>query len=219
VEDVTVVQGLRCTTLARTVVDLVGTLPVEAAISVADAALRIVAWDPATRRYDDTAAERWRNELLERLATRAGHRGIGQARWVVQFADGRAQRPGESISRLYLHWLGFAPPRLQVPVPGPGGRTWWLDFGLDDIPVWGEFDGERKYLDPTMLAGKTAGRAVLDEKWREDYIRGSTRRAVLRWGDAHISTPAALARRLTEFAVELPRPRARIHMSVRRSSF
>lgn len=37
---------------------------------------------------------------------------------MAEFADGRAQLPGESVSRLYLDDLGFARPRLQVPFDG-----------------------------------------------------------------------------------------------------
>lgn len=211
-------NGVLVTSLERTVSDLIGVLPVEAGVALADAAMRRVAWDDGERRYDEVAAEQWREGIEQRLADRAGGRGIRLARWVIRFADGRAQRPGESISRLYLHELGFRSPRLQVVVIGPHGQEWALDLGLDDIPAWAEFDGERKYTDPQMLAGRTAAEAVLAEKWREDWIRGATGRSVLRWGDIHIRSAATLAERLREFHVALPHPRARFHTSARRST-
>jgi hypothetical protein len=216
--DVAVRHGLRCTSLVRTVCDLVGRLPVEAAIALTDAALREVAWREETREYDEAAAESWRAEALEMVAQRAGSRGAPQARWVLAFADGRAQLPGESISRLYLEQLGFARPRLQVRVAGPEGEDWAMDLGLDDVPAWGEFDGEGKYIDPEMLADRTTTEAVMAEKAREDWVRGSTNRPVLPWGWPHIATAATLGQRLASFHVVAPAPHLRIHFSVPRST-
>jgi hypothetical protein len=216
--DVAVRHGLRCTSLVRTVCDLAGRLPAEAAIALADAALREVAWREETREYDEPAAESWRAEALGMLAQRVGGRGARQARWILAFADGRAQLPGESISRLYLEQLGFARPRLQVRVAGPAGEDWAMDLGLDDVPAWGEFDGEGKYTDPEMLADRTTAEAVMAEKAREDWVRGSTNRPVLRWGWPHIATATALRQRLASFHVNAPAPHLRIHFSVPRST-
>ncbi|MFG6402726.1 hypothetical protein [Microbacterium sp. P04] len=108
-------------------------------------------------------------------------------------------------------------------VAGPGARAkgedWALDLGMDDVPAWAEFDGERKYTDPTMLRGRTAAEVVLEEKAREDWIRGSTRRPVLRWGMSHLASADTLRRRLADFHVEAPLPHRRIHASTRGSTF
>lgn len=202
--DKVIIEGIPCTSLARTVFDLARTLPREAAIAAADAAFRAVAWDEQDRTYDLAAAEGFRDELLDRLAKAAGSRGIRQARFVLGFADGRAQRPGESVSRLYLADLGFAPPRLQVPFAGPRGEAWSIDFGLDDADAWGEFDGKGKYTDPAMLRGRTAEEVVLAEKYREDWIRGRSNRRFGRWGMPHIDSAAALGRRLAKFQILPP---------------
>ena len=146
--DRVLVDGIVCTSLERTVYDVIRTVGREAAVACADSALRQVAWRESERRYDDEEAKRWRMSLIGRIMRSTGARGIRQARWVAAFADGRAQLPGESVSRLYLDDLGFAPPRLQVPFPGPRGEEYLIDFGLDDMGVWGEFDGVGKYFDP-----------------------------------------------------------------------
>src|SRR3546814_7568878 len=97
-EDVTEREGLLVTSLPRTIVDVIRTVSTEAAIAYFDAALRLVAWR-GHGRYDGEAAERFRAEIVARLEAMPGARGIRQARVVASFADGRAQLPGESVSR------------------------------------------------------------------------------------------------------------------------
>ncbi|WP_309068215.1 hypothetical protein [Microbacterium sp.] len=206
-EDITVRDGIRCTTLSRTAFDLARTLPIEAAVAAVDAAMRIAAVRGQT--LDPLRAERWRAELGARVVAAKGTRGLRQAKDVIAFMDGRAQLPGESVSRLHLRRLGFAPPRLQVPMIGPDGTTVWIDFGLDDIPAWGEFDGTSKYLDPALRRGHTVEEALLEEKRREDYLRARTARPFLRWGSAHIGTTEAFARQLRSLGVTLPTASAR----------
>lgn len=202
-EDLTVVDGIRCTTLERTVFDLTRTLPMEAALAVADAALRRVA--VRGDHYDEDGAARWREDQFRRLRDASGARGVRQARWIIQIADGRAQLPGESVSRLQLLRLGFRVLRLQVPIPGPHGRWYWVDIGLEEVDAWGEFDGETKYLDEAMRSGRTIEEVILAEKAREDWIRGTTNRRFARWGDAHIRTAALLGERLAAFGIRPPR--------------
>lgn len=119
-KDIDVLFGIRCATLDRTVFDLVRTLGVEAALAVADAALRQVAM--VEKAYGEVAAEGWRQRMLERCARSRGVRGIRQAETVIRLADGRAESSGESVSRLQLRRLGFRRLRLQAAVAGPHGR-------------------------------------------------------------------------------------------------
>ena len=60
---------------------------------------------------------------------------------------------------------------------------------------------EGKYVDPSMRGDRSIEEAVLDEKRREDWIRGRTNRRMLRWGDAHIGTLPLFASRLAAFNV------------------
>lgn len=202
--DRVMIGGIPVTSFERTVYDMIRTTRRETAVACADAALRSIAWHEVPRRYDEMAAKAWRADLRERIARSSGARGIRQARWVTEFADGRAQLPGESTSRLYLADLGFAPPRLQVPFEGPAGATYWIDFALEDVQAWGEFDGLGKYFDPQMLRGATTREALRDEKDREDWIRGRSQWRFARWGSAHIGTADSLGSRLASFGI-IPR--------------
>lgn len=201
-EDLVVIDGIRCTSLSRTVFDLCRTLPLEASVAVADAAERLMG--ERIREWDVDAIASWRAGLQDRLGGAAGARGVRQARWVADFADGRAQLPGESVSRLQLRRLGFAPPDLQVPVPGPAGKMYFVDFGLEDAHAFGEFDGKGKYLDDAMRSGRTIEQVMIDEKEREDWIRGTTHRPLARWGSTHIRTASDLAARLAAFHITPP---------------
>lgn len=194
------VGGLRCTSLPRTILDLARTAPLPAAVAAADAGLRSVAVQGHTQDADTAAV--WRDELL--ALARPGLRGVRQARHVIEFADGRAQLPGESVSRVHLDTLGYRGLDLQVPVIGPDGDRYFMDFGFPRARCFGEFDGTDKYLDPELLRAATTGDEVLREKRREDDVRGVTGWGVVRWSGADIRTADALARRLAAFGIHPP---------------
>lgn len=200
-DDVVDIDGILCTSLERTVFDLCRLVSPEVALACADAALSLIGGDP--RRYDADAVECVRDRLRARAAV-PRVRGVRQARVLVELADGRAQLPLESVTRLQLMRLGFRRPRLQVEVPAPHGGSFWLDIELAEVNAFYECDGESKYLDPVLRAGRGVERVVLDEKHREDWIRGSTNRRVLRGGSRDVGSPQALAARLTSFGVRLP---------------
>lgn len=198
--DTAIVHSLPCTSLARTVADLLRTTSEETGLAALDAALRMRAWDDSGRRYDETAADDFSGEVDDKL--QAGARGVRRARRLLPLGDGRAQLPGESISRLYLLRLGFARPRLQVPIAGPRGRSCFVDFGLDDADVWGEFDGRAKYTDPDLRGSRADLEDVMfAEKEREDWIRGVSGRRIVRWGGRDIRDASALRQRLAAFSV------------------
>ncbi|MDZ8170618.1 hypothetical protein [Microbacterium xanthum] len=202
-EDVVTIGGIRCTGLTRTAYDVARQVSRNAAVACLDAAMRSVAWDERSRTYDPERAEQWRDAVMTRLTT--GARGIRQARWVFAFADGRAQLPGESVSRVLLDELGFRHIRLQVPFVGPAGQDWAVDFGLDDVAALGEFDGEGKYVEAALRAGRTIEQVVRREKEREDWIRGISQRRFVRWTSAQLASAAALRDRLARHGVHPPR--------------
>lgn len=201
-DDVVRREGVACTSLGRTVADLVRMLPPEAAVAVADAAERQMAM--RGRVWDQGARQAWREELAERLEQSRGGRGVRRGRRVAAFADGRAQLPGESVSRLQLVRLGFAVPELQVAIPGPTGSEYFVDFRLADVGTLGEFDGKTKYLDEAMRRGRPLEHVLLEEKQREDWIRGITQERFVRWGDADIRSAQSLGERLAGFGVLPP---------------
>ncbi|KAB1864495.1 hypothetical protein [Microbacterium algeriense] len=193
-------HGLRCTSLTRTVFDLARLLRPEAVVAAGDAALRLVSVEGHAVDLDAVAA--WRAEVEGLCA--AGLRGVRRARWIAAFADGRAQLPGESVSRLQLHRLGFRDVDLQIPIVGSDGARYFADFGFLRWQAFGEFDGEDKYRDADLRTAATATDAVMAEKHREDEIRGVTGWRVVRWGSRHIRTPEDLGRRLAAFGIRPP---------------
>ncbi|RWR20069.1 hypothetical protein D8Y23_06610 [Microbacterium enclense] len=197
--DVVEIDGIRCTSLERTVFDVARTRSMEVALSCADAALR----REAGRRHgvDSASQDAWRERMRERVARAAGHRGVAGARWLIEFADGRAELPGESVSRLQLFRLGFRDLDLQVPIAGPAGREYFVDIALRECRTFWEFDGEAKYRDPALRADATIEQILLDEKRREDWIRGTTQWRLCRGGFRDIADPGTLAARLAAFGV------------------
>ncbi|MFK0403586.1 hypothetical protein ACIQTT_14730 [Microbacterium sp. NPDC090225] len=203
-DDVAEISGVRCTSLLRTVDDVVRTVAPEAALALTDAALATKGGQPWD--FDLPAAEEWADQLRMRAA-RPGARGAVQARQIADLADGRAQLPLESMTRWRLHQLGFERPRLQVPVPAAGGRTYWMDLGLPQLRTFVECDGAMKYLDPEMRGGRGSDRVVLDEKIREDWVRGATGWRVIRVGAEDMRTIDSAAATFRAFGLHPHRRR------------
>ena len=197
--DVVEIDGIRCTSLERTVFDVARTRSMEVALSCADAALRREAG--RGHGVDSATQDAWRDRMRERAARAAGRRGVTGARWLIEFADGRAELPGESVSRLQLFRLGFRDLDLQVPVAGPAGHEYFVDIALRDCRTFWEFDGEAKYRDPALRGDATIERILLDEKRREDWIRGTTQWRLCRGGFRDIASPEDLGARLAAFGV------------------
>ena len=160
--DVTFVDGIPLTGLARTVADLVRTLPFLEAVMVADAAL--------ARGLD-------RTELLAATATGRGCRMAARA---LNFADPLAESAGESISRVRMLQAALPTPVLQqVFYSRHGvllgrGDFWWERFRLI-----GEFDGRSKY-GGLLRPGETAADVVMAEKRRHEALRAAGY-GVVRW--------------------------------------
>lgn len=202
-EDVTTREGIRCTTLERTVFDLARTLPFEAAVAAADAGLRQTAC--IGRHYDESLAAQWRERMGQRAARASGRRGVRQATEVIAVADGRAESPAESVGRAQLHRLGFRTLRLQVPVAGPHGREYRVDIEIEELGAFVEIDGVGKYQDEALRSGRTIEQVHIAEKRREDWIRGVTQQRFVRIEERHVASADRLAQRLTAFGIPLPR--------------
>lgn len=201
-DEIVCVEGIRCTSLERTVFDVARVGSLETGVSCADAAARGIA--VSGRIFDADAQEAWRERLRARAAAASGQRGVARARWVIEFFDGRAELPGESLSRLQFFRLGFRDIDVQVPVDGPSGEKYAVDIGLGDVRTFWEFDGEGKYLEEAKRNGCTLEEVLLREKRREDWIRGVTQWRLCRGGFRDVATPEALAARLAAFGVPVP---------------
>jgi hypothetical protein len=181
-------NGFLLTTVDRTVFDLIRLLKPEAGVALADAALRAA-----------SDAEALRAAIEDRIGRASGARGIRRARAVLAFADHRAESPGESVSRWYLHVLGFEGIRIQVSFAGPDGTEFRIDIKFRY--GWGEFDGAAKYADPDFLRGRTPQEAFLDEKRREDWVRGRSQEPFARWMDKDMPDARTLGAHLAAFGI------------------
>jgi len=171
------IQGVRVTHLARTVVDVAATRSFAAGVVAADAALR-----RTTHPHPDVPRTFLTLDDLRAQTNKIPLRhGLDKASRVVEFANGLADRPGESLSRVSIHQLRLTAPELQVPLQGASGRWYTVDFWWPEFNHIGEFDGLFKYSDPRFLRGRTPEQALIDEKLREDDLRAAPH-GMSRWG-------------------------------------
>ena len=166
-------HGLPVTTLERTLVDCAQSLSPLAALIVADAALHVGA---DVRVCDDI------------LRSRAGQRGVLQARRILALADAGSESPGETTLRYTLLTLGLPVPETQIRVSTPSG-TFWADLGWREARLLCEYDGVTKYG-----SNGTASEAVIQEKRRQDAIEEEGWRVMRVVRQDLRSGPALLAR-------------------------
>ncbi|BDZ45060.1 hypothetical protein GCM10025866_09690 [Naasia aerilata] len=188
------VGELRCTSPARTALDLALSRSFAEAVVVADA---VFARYPGAR--DDFG------ELLRMLGP--GTRGIRRAARVLDFADPRSESVGESWSRVLIHELGFQAPELQSTVYLGSRRVGVVDFEWVEQRIVGEFDGEVKYRRREYRQGRTPEQVVIDEKNRENDLRRAAR-SVARWTWDDLRDRRRLEDLLTEAGVPRTHPRA-----------
>lgn len=184
-------QGISVTTVPQTVVDCARTYPFAQALAIADSALHL---GLATR-----------DALADILADQPRRRGNKGARRVVSLADPRPESGGESMVRALMMELGLPGPELQVEVPDPEnpGRAFRVDFMFrpkGELPVAFELDGLVKYRQIAAAEGKSAVRAMAEERQREAAITAHGIR-VVRMGFVDAMKPAFLLRRLAVYGV------------------
>jgi hypothetical protein len=185
--EVTTIDGVLVTTIARTVLDIARTAPLTQAIVVADAALHL----------ELTTADELRGVLD--IARR--RRAAGRAVTVVGFADGRSESVGESRSRVLLAQLGLPEPDLQFRVfDDHGAFLGRADFSMEEMGTLAEYDGIGKYV-RYLRPGETTAGAVIREKLREDAMR-ATGRQMVRWSTTDLARPGMI---LTRFGAAFAR--------------
>lgn len=146
-DEVTVVDGVLTTTLARTAMDVARSGSFSDALVVLDGALRAGATVPELAVLTDRGRRR---------------RGIALVRRAMTLADGRSESAGESLSRALMIQAGIPMPDLQVKYRDNDGEVFArVDFDWGGRVV-GEFDGLIKYGDASD---------VVAEKRREDTLR------------------------------------------------
>lgn len=174
-DDLMTVDGMIVVTPARAMLEVAMTGSVESAIVTLDSGLHL-----AMTNIDTLAA------MSSRFASWQGARN---GRYALSLADGRAESPGESRSRLLFRRENLPIPDLQVPFHDEDGRLIGrTDFAWLEFCHVGEFDGKVKF---GGIAGdtRTPQQIAYAEKRREDRIR---RRPVgmSRWGWADLDGAA-----------------------------
>jgi hypothetical protein len=170
-DDVTTVDGVRCTSVARTALDLARGRPLPESLVVLDAALGRVGPVRLAAAY-------------ARLPSSAHLAGLAGA---IDLADARAESPLESASRGLMLLAGLPAPELQAWVTDDHGRAWRVDFLWPAHRLIGEADGWGKYVGVADLRA---------EKVREDALRRAGWR-VVRWtSDEAWRAPTVVVRRL-----------------------
>lgn len=129
--------GLRCTSPARTCVDVARALDFLEALQVVDSALRY---------YGADSLERMR-AIARGCAGWVGAAGVGA---VLDAADPRSESALETVGRVAIGEVGLPPPRTQCWV-GEFRPEFRADFGWEEQRTLGEADGRVKYGDATVL--------------------------------------------------------------------
>jgi len=163
--DVLEIDGIRATSLRRTVVEIASSLAFPGAVAAVDWAL---------------AHGIPRDELARLAMALLSGGALKRAVVAIGFGDGRSGSPGESVSRALIHQLGFPAPELQVAFHDRRGLIGESDFFWRRWSLIGEFDGMVKYQNERMLRGRTPAQVLAAEKRREDRLRATGPR-VARW--------------------------------------
>lgn len=175
-DEVGVKHGIPVTSLTRTIIDVMRTAPYVWAVIAADWAL--------SRGVSREALLAFADEH------RRAH-GVPVLRQAALFADGDAQSPAESASRVSMARAGLPAPVLQFEVISPHGWEATTDFGWPEHGVVGEVDGKAKY-GTLVRTGQTPQDVIMAEKARDEHIRQAGWWPV-RWNWATASNPPALA--------------------------
>lgn len=126
----------------------------------------VVTADSALHQHPELAAPI--EDLQQRFAYFPGSR---QGRVTIKIADGRAESPGESVTRVQCFRFGIPMPDLQHRVTDGLGRLIGVtDFYWEAHRHLGEFDGKIKYQ-RLLRPGETPSDCVFREKRREDQLR------------------------------------------------
>jgi hypothetical protein len=163
--DITTIDGVPVTSIARTVLDLCRTLPIEQAVAAGDRALA----------FGLVCAV-----LEDHLSQMTRWPGIRQARRAVALLDARSESAGESVSRVRLHEDGLPTPELQQDIYDDEGRFLArVDFYWKEQRTIGEFDGKIKY-GRLLKSGQAVEDVLFEEKRREDSLRDLSLQ-IVRW--------------------------------------
>lgn len=108
-------------------------------------------------------------------------RGRRRALLVLELADEGAESAWETWLRYLVLRAGLPRPITQLRVRTPHGE-FRADLGWKEFRLLAEFDGRVKYVPGALGPEHDAGRALFDEKRREDHLREE------RWGVVRVTS-------------------------------
>ncbi|WP_308467602.1 hypothetical protein [Rathayibacter soli] len=183
-ESIVETDGRLMTSIPYTLLHICRTARFVSALAIVDAAVHI-------DRFDRTPALITIAELAAYAAEQLPFPGSIRAARVLRNATTLADNSFETLSRVAIDELGFPQPILQHKLYLPlSNRYVFTDFAWLEHALAGEADGLGKYLGGGPGPVKDPAQTVIEEKQREDEIRGLGL-AVARWGwkDALRRTP------------------------------
>lgn len=171
---VTMSQGVRVTTPARTAIDIARTSTHPEALICMDAAMRRLIQaatdgpDPIRMAvHDRHLIDRSRRAIHSILDDMPGWPGTANARRALHAADPASESALESQSRGLLIEHGVPAPECGFPIEGANGSIYWADMAWPEARVAGECDGLMKYEDSTVLyREKLRQEAIEQAGWR-----------------------------------------------------
>lgn len=139
-DEVCEVDGINCTTVARTAYDLGRRLHLESGVIRIDDLLGATRTEPT--------------EVYSIAERHPGARGIRQLRETLGYVDTGAESPQETRLRLLLVRSGIRRPATQIPVRDHWGEVVRrIDMGWPEYKVGAEYDGQQHWTNPDIHAG------------------------------------------------------------------
>ena len=198
-DDVAIVDGLRVTSIDRTLVDVARTSNFEQGVVAADSALRLLE-RPCTHL----------RPLIDRYGDWPGGRRLGE---LFNFADGRADNVAESRTRVLLHTALLPPMTPQVFIYDER----FMLLGIADLVAIGrgtivEFDGRAKY----GIGGQDVRTQLIAEKMRGDRLGDlGYELARLMWEDLANKQAVGRVQAALDRAARKPSPHGYYRLSAR----
>jgi hypothetical protein len=144
-----VVDGMRCTTPARTAFDVGRTLTVDSAVPILDALMRATRLNPA--------------DVIALADARPGYRGVRRLRTAMAMADAGAESPQESRVRMILTRAGLPPVETQIEFHDRDGAPFIrVDLGWRQWRVAIEYDGVQHWSDARQRSWDIDRIAILE---------------------------------------------------------
>jgi|SRR5690625_3774932 len=208
-EEITEVNGLRTTTIERTIIDCAKSMHPRDALVVADSGMRALV---RPRRDSPNRTARESEKLRARLLTLAeegDRRNLRQARAVLAYADPRSESPFETVVRWIGVSRGLPKPTLQPRYVIDGYEhypdlRWRLHVVKDGkvvrtITLLCEYDGKVKYI-PGATDGTGADRElserVMAERRRQNRLTSLPDTFMERFDSSDLADEGAIFQRL-----------------------